>query len=304
MRCWIIVLAACSVACSHHSPSTPAHPRELVPVVGGVYVVDQGSLAVSVTELLDTAELDAKSAWVGTEPLRTPYVRPLGAWEAVEEVGGRHLTVRWDVELVGDEGTVTSVSGAHAIPELLGRPLTGHISNRSQEIRIAQMQQQVSAAIGACGEGQSIEVCVLVKALNNPTFRLRGRRVDGETAGRVSAAQARQLVDELRSAFPFETTTTSGPDATGAFVVNTRGSLICEVEFRSLHDAAPRFGQDRQYFLGGMATARLSQTTGRSIALVVQSGQTPPSRPLLGDYSSVDVLRRPTLVGQVSRRTR
>ena len=225
--------------------------------LGVAYQVDQVGQWGSVGEILPRNSLTGTAGWVEVKPLDREYKQTIGIARRAECVNGSWCTREWRVDLEGASGTVSAIEGIHELPEILNRPLTGDVSVRSEELKISQLQNQISEAISrADSKKMACGVCVSLTSVINPTLRMRGY-TSSDSASTMAQVYAKRLGLRLGAVL--------GPEKNSEYVAELEGTVTVSAEFRPLKDSQPRFGRDKQfYFSETESRAEISADTERA----------------------------------------
>lgn len=232
--------------------------------LGEVYVIDAQTPSQSVTALLHTTSLNGSSSWVQSSPVKVASVVPLSTTRFAICLNGCWRWHESTVELLGTEGTIREIRGTNELPDILNRPLTGSLSNRSQEVRIVQMRQQISQAIADCRDQQRVFVCVKIQTLVDPQFRVKGySSIEQMKSDTYACAKKLNLT-------PSEP---EGPDKEGTYRIRLKGEVISHATFQRLRDTEPRLGTERIFYLAEKAPASISIASGTSRFVIQHSSK-------------------------------
>lgn len=195
---------------------------------------------VAVGEILPRAALSGTTGWVQVKPLESDFKMTIGTARRTECVNGRWCTREWKVDLIGVSGTVSAIEGVHELPEILNRPLSGDISVRSEELKISQLQRQVSEAIASSDSTLPCALCVSLTSLENPCLSMHGYS-STDSAASIAQVYAKRIGVRLDGV--------KGPDKSSDYLAQLSGTVTVAANLRQLKDTVPRFGRDKLFYL-------------------------------------------------------
>jgi hypothetical protein len=228
-----------------------------IDLIGRVY----SDRKVHVGSILESSVLASTSSWIQIKnqgrPVKKLLYRNEYTFEVIEPKTielvrpKRWLTVYCESRYLGIRELYLSslhsrdidIRGVNDLPQVLNRPLTGLLSNLTQETKIAQLRHQLSTAIAqSTVTSKRIEVCTGLTVIDNPIIEAIG-------FSSIDEAKKRVELELKRVGLKLKVADKAGE---GKYLIKTVGSVITEIRWHELLESPPQTAFTTSFFLGDL----------------------------------------------------